>query len=158
MTSEEAISVLRSRIEIPETDTYGGMCDADYLEEAIDTAIQALKFQSKIIEIANKVLKDKSNSVAGQLFKILEFLALNSSLLDEKSEFALKKAISDECKIASGEYAPVVHGRWTNDVPITCSHCGSEVHYDDWEQPLKSKHCSECGAIMDERDDNHEAD
>ena len=84
----------------------------------------------------------------------LNYILCLSQIRENDDYFqAVSYAVDYLSKIASGEYAPVVHGRWTNDIPITCSHCGSEVHYDDWEQPLKSKHCSECGAIMDERDD-----
>ena len=42
MKIEEAICVLQSRIEYPEDDTYGGMCERDYQREAIDIAIVAL--------------------------------------------------------------------------------------------------------------------
>lgn len=43
MPKEEVISVLTTRINIPEGNTYGAMCEAEYLQEAIDRAVEALK-------------------------------------------------------------------------------------------------------------------
>lgn len=43
MNEIEAISVLENRIEYPEIDTYAGMCEADYQQEAVDVAISALR-------------------------------------------------------------------------------------------------------------------
>lgn len=65
----------------------------------------------------------------------------------------LRFAASYLRKIASGEYAPVVHGRWENPTISEtnfknpyyfCSNCGNAV------RPKKqSKYCSFCGAVMD---------
>lgn len=47
MTNEEAISILQTRIKYPETDTYGGMCEAEYQQEAVNVAVSALREQSE---------------------------------------------------------------------------------------------------------------
>ena len=53
-------------------------------------------------------------------------------------------------KITSGDYAPVVHGRWVNG--CQCSVCG------DRHGPYNSRHvqyynhCPNCGAKMDEEE------
>lgn len=43
MGNDEAISVLQNRIQYPESDTYGGMCEAEYQQEAVEVAISALR-------------------------------------------------------------------------------------------------------------------
>mgnify|MGYP000930045827 CR=1 FL=1 len=72
-------------------------------------------------------------------------------------------------KIASGEYAPVVHAHWIDymadkkdwlrddgkTVFIECSVCHEKLCRN---LMLSEKYCPYCGAIMDEREDNHEAD
>lgn len=61
-------------------------------------------------------------------------------------------------KIASGEYAPVVHGRWVevddgvmigNGTHLECSNCRVwSIH--------RYSYCRCCGAVMDGKDDTHE--
>ncbi len=43
MNEIEAISVLEIRIKYPNSDTYAGMCEAEYLQEAVVAAIEALR-------------------------------------------------------------------------------------------------------------------
>ncbi len=43
----EAISVLETRIKYPNSDTYGGMCEAEYQQEAVVLAIEALREQAE---------------------------------------------------------------------------------------------------------------
>lgn len=43
MSEIEAISVLETRIKYPNSDTYGGMCEAEYQQEAVALAIEALR-------------------------------------------------------------------------------------------------------------------
>jgi hypothetical protein len=43
MNEIEAISVLETRIKYPNSDTYGGMCEAEYQQEAVVLAIEALR-------------------------------------------------------------------------------------------------------------------
>lgn len=59
-------------------------------------------------------------------------------------------------KLAEADVAPVVHGRWENGNPI-CPVCGENKFKDldadiwcDW----KPDYCPNCGAKMDEGDDN----
>lgn len=57
-------------------------------------------------------------------------------------------------KIASGEYAPVIHGRWIkrdifSEDPLECSNCGNSVSVYGYS------HCPSCGALMDGKDDSH---
>lgn len=60
-------------------------------------------------------------------------------------------AVSYLRKIASGEYAPVVHGRWEQkgtQWPI-CTNCGKPTLSKGY-CPAYSDICPSCGAIMDE--------
>ena len=43
MNEIEAISVLETRIKYPNSDTYDGMCEAEYQQEAVVLAIAALR-------------------------------------------------------------------------------------------------------------------
>ena len=43
MNEIEAISVLETRIKYPNSDTYGGMCESEYQQEAVDIAREALR-------------------------------------------------------------------------------------------------------------------
>lgn len=54
-------------------------------------------------------------------------------------------------KIASGEYAPVVHGRWIESDTgwYHCSNCGDSCGALGDETPYKSERCPLCGAVMD---------
>ncbi|WP_195200621.1 hypothetical protein [Faecalispora jeddahensis] len=54
-------------------------------------------------------------------------------------------------KIASGEYAPVVHGRWIESDTgwYHCSNCGDSCGALGDETPYKSERCQLCGAVMD---------
>lgn len=59
----------------------------------------------------------------------------------------MEELLSIRNKIASGEYAPVVHGYWIKrDVfgedPLECSACGNSVSV------IGYKICPSCGAIM----------
>lgn len=47
MNEIEAISVLETRIKYPNSDTYGGMCEAGYQQEAVVLAIEALREQAE---------------------------------------------------------------------------------------------------------------
>lgn len=47
MTNEEAISIIENRIKLPDDDTYGGMCEKEYQQEALNLAISALRAQEK---------------------------------------------------------------------------------------------------------------
>ena len=47
MNEIEAISVLETRIKYPNSDTYGGMCEAEYQQEAVVLAIDALREQAE---------------------------------------------------------------------------------------------------------------
>lgn len=47
MNEIEAISVLETRIKYPNNDTYGGMCEAEYQQEAVVLAIEALREQAE---------------------------------------------------------------------------------------------------------------
>ena len=79
----------------------------------------------------------------------------------------LRIAASCLRKIASGGYAPVIHGRWIhkgcNGIPTEnhetvayaeCSNCGHTVHNVDQE----ADRCPSCGALMDGKDENYEPD
>jgi hypothetical protein len=79
---------------------------------------------------------------------------------------ALEKAVSMLCKIASGEYKPVVHAHWelvsegAQCNLIKCTHCvrsiavARNVPLDEWR--AAKPYCDQCGALMDGEDsDNH---
>lgn len=71
---------------------------------------------------------------------------------------AVRCAASYLRKIASGEYAPVVHGTWitNSDYPDTviCSVCGCGENV--WWADNGTSHCPYCGAIMDGKEPTHE--
>lgn len=81
--------------------------------------------------------------------------------LSGKQYAAIRRVIEDERKIASGEYAPVVHAHWVGgyehkgDVwsytQPKCSNCHNAV------TGGTSKYCPSCGALMG-KDDSHEQD
>ncbi|WP_195200536.1 hypothetical protein [Faecalispora jeddahensis] len=64
---------------------------------------------------------------------------------------AVRCAASYLRKIASGEYAPVVHGRWIESDTgwYHCSNCGDSCGALGDETPYKSERCPLCGAVMD---------
>lgn len=73
---------------------------------------------------------------------------------------AVRCAVTYLRKIASGEYAPVVHGRWiTHFEPDIdwikyrqeCSACHKSINC-----VSKPFYCENCGAVMDGKDDSHE--
>lgn len=54
------------------------------------------------------------------------------------------------------DIAPVRHGRWKNGgngLYDTCSVCGKEIYL-----AIPMNYCPECGALMDGKEDEHEAD
>ncbi len=64
-------------------------------------------------------------------------------------------------KIASGEYAPVVHAHWKHysDIfPPECSNCNWDTEDDEYRNDVMTPYCPSCGALMDGKDDSHEAD
>ena len=89
-------------------------------------------------------------------------------------EYIERAAVLDVVKRTSGDYvaawseiahipasdvAPVRHGRWMSDDGCTVWHC-SKCSY-----PIKTicgypiyKYCPMCGALMDGKEDEHEAD
>lgn len=82
---------------------------------------------------------------------------------------AIQQAASYLRKIASGEYAPVVHGEWLNFyndfATAECSECGECYEVSPDEKPREDyfnafkqfyKFCPSCGAVMDGKDDSHE--
>jgi hypothetical protein len=80
---------------------------------------------------------------------------------------ALNLAASLLRKIASGEYAPVVHAKWIdNGRGHYCSNCSGYITNSQWAV-YKNPHCPYCGSLMDEpatgqtrngKDDSHETD
>ena len=53
-------------------------------------------------------------------------------------------------KITSGEYAPVVRGRWVyHNFDTICSECRKSAIFDEWEQQAETEFCPHCGAKMD---------
>lgn len=65
-------------------------------------------------------------------------------------------------KIASGEYAPVVHGRWVKqncqvgEVEYVCSLCRGDAPAEYGQYTwIQSEHCPSCGALMDESRDGN---
>ena len=59
-------------------------------------------------------------------------------------------------KIPAADVAPVRHGRWKNGgngLYDTCSACGKEIYL-----AIPMNYCPECGALMDGKEDEHEAD
>jgi len=130
-----------------------------------DALEQAVKYMRKIAE--KESINNCSDNTVDQLFKILKCLALNTKLLDKNSEAALKKAISDEKKIANGELRPTVHAHWidtgyknsTGNI-YRCSHCKGiynpeEKAVEQTRQSEKPQYCPACGALMDGKDDSH---
>ena len=82
---------------------------------------------------------------------------------------AINYAASILRRVASGELRPVVHAHWIPDssnpdndpliamtieakMPLRCSYCGGKFIGSE------SKYCGDCGALMDEKDDNDDAD
>lgn len=61
-------------------------------------------------------------------------------------------------RVASGELAEVVHAKWIKkgtfsgggETLAICSKCGYPMSW--WTKP---KHCPNCGALMDGKDDSH---
>ena len=47
MTNQEAISVIKNRIKLPDGNTYEKMCEREYQQEALNLAISALRAQEK---------------------------------------------------------------------------------------------------------------
>ncbi|HVI41971.1 MAG TPA: hypothetical protein VM577_15070 [Anaerovoracaceae bacterium] len=99
--------------------------------------------------------------------------SLNEELFDGTGD-TLKFAASYMRKIASGEYAPVVHAHWKecepgHDILFECSNCGRIISTgwgccededtqgnngcDPTEEWLN---CPSCGALMDGKDDSNE--
>ena len=68
MNEIEAISVLETRIKYPNSDTYDGMCEAEYQQEAVVLAIEALREKAEKstgCECCNNVV---STNQAGRKF------------------------------------------------------------------------------------------
>lgn len=85
------------------------------------------------------------------------------SLTAERNEYRdkLEKALAENTRLA--EKVQTTHAHWTNkndENVYVCSNCG---HYcreflmkKSGDIPIQG-FCTECGAIMDEREDNHES-
>ena len=59
-------------------------------------------------------------------------------------------------KITSGEYAPVVRGRWVyHNFDTICSECRKSAIFDEWEQQAETEFCPHCGAKMDGEEHNN---
>lgn len=85
-----------------------------------------------------------------------EYLHLKCTVLGVKDIGALKESASLLRKIAAGEYAPVVHGRWIAqqyiDEPVICSKCKccpGELQVTDGFVDEEYPYCPHCGARMD---------
>lgn len=55
----------------------------------------------------------------------------------------------------AADVAPVRHGRWKNGgngLYDTCTACGEEIYL-----AIPMNYCPECGALMDGKEDEHEA-
>lgn len=101
-----------------------------------------------------------------ELAKGLELTAMWRAKCPDKGDGKLfREAASYLRKIASGEYAPVVHARWVNmpfnvdndkygmnkyNKRIKCTNCGFVTSSD-----LTYAHCPVCGALTG-KDDSHE--
>lgn len=87
-------------------------------------------------------------------------LYLDSQIESDDDVRALAQAAADERRIANGELKPLVHGRWKRQYKsgvivssgFVCSVC------DCWGSEYETDFCPRCGALMDGKDDSHEAD
>lgn len=98
--------------------------------------------------------------------EVAEHLEILADCMDEIGDSepddirALRSSAVDERKIANGELKPVVHGRWEELGGFRhCSKCG-HTEYKDFRvvQDMKPIYCSQCGTLMDGKDDSHEID
>lgn len=68
--------------------------------------------------------------------------------------------VSDFEELPAADVAPVRHGRWIFKHPNgwACSLCGEWGLMIDNRGICKSNYCPTCGALMDGKEDEHEAD
>lgn len=98
-----------------------------------------------------------------ELAKGLEVTAMWRAKCPDKGDGKLfREAASYLRKIASGEYAPVVHGRWVKqncqvgEVEYVCSLCRGDAPAEYGQYTwIQSEHCPSCGALMDESRDGN---
>lgn len=101
--------------------------------------------------------------------RIEEHNSIHYAKEGERAHFitqALTMAASYLRKIASGEYAPVVHAHWINyyeplcsNPHANCSRCGHLQTFDEHEgKAYAPKYCENCAALMIGKDDSHEID
>ena len=68
----------------------------------------------------------------------------------------IAKRIRNHEAFPAADVAPVRHGRWKNGgngLYDTCSACEKEIYL-----AIPMNYCPECGALMDEKEVEHEAD
>ena len=100
-----------------------------------------------------------------------EKLEITAKWLDDKEDFgcgqdAMRYAASFLRSIAAGEYKRVVHGHWTKQIFNAHSAGYSVCYYNHAECDVNPAGlmeaqydiCPFCGALMDGKDDSHEAD
>ena len=82
--------------------------------------------------------------------EILSEMQLNTPPVDN-DVIALEDGVTALRRVASGEYASVVHGHWIEDGETQiCSNCGEEHEWLDY----RATYCDTCGALMDGKDGN----
>jgi len=79
-----------------------------------------------------------------------KLLYLDSLIESDEDVRVLSAAASIVRKVADGEYAPIVHGKWiicSDGYYPYCSKCKQEP-----KSGKMSKYCPSCGALMDGKD------
>lgn len=96
-----------------------------------------------------------------ELAKKLEEWAQVSKDFDDYEGYVCSTAAASLLrKIASGEYAPVVHAHWKNSgyIDCCCSNCKDTPDHESGSAVPEYDICPYCGALMDRKDDSNEVD
>lgn len=82
--------------------------------------------------------------------------AIKSVLFDQQCDCEVMPEVFKRVQeVEADDVAPVRHGRWKNGgngLYDTCSACGKEIYL-----AIPMNYCPECGAMMDGKEDKHEA-
>lgn len=157
----------------------GGFCTAvpaahcQLLREYLDTGLTPEKIERSKLEIEAGCVKAIARTYGIDINRLRKLAKVDKVLASKEAEYIDRKVLKNDIatstepfntgsvfrainrQAAAADVAPVVHGQWNADE--TCSVCGEKstegLDATKWNYWLPN-YCPNCGAKMDEGDDN----
>lgn len=158
----------------------GGFCTAvpaahcQLLREYLDTGLTPEKIERSKLEIEAGCVKAIARTYGIDINRLRKLAEVDKVLASKEAEYIDRKVLKNDIatstepfntgsvfrainRQAAADVAPVVHAEWVvcgdgDNVPWMCSHCGKTTAHK--YKAIYGKYCPNCGAKMDEGDDN----